>query len=136
MTKQRDNAKDTEVFTKSRSWSVVNTSYPSFLGQNWAIWPQTNYKKGWEMPSSCLFRKKKWCDHCPPLLLTQWSLYCMATLIKWIPGVSICWSIFYRFGKNLAKSEAITEENKADSFCSSHCYCLWTLPWLWGNKKC
>lgn len=35
-----------ESCSRVRSWSIFNTSYPSFHGQNSAIWSWSNYKKG------------------------------------------------------------------------------------------
>lgn len=121
MTKERGSTKNIELSTKSRSWSAVNPSYPSFLGQNWTIWPQTNYKREWEMQSSCMFRKKKWCGDRLPLLLPQWSLYWIATLIRRAPGVS-AGQFFTDVTRTWLRGKP--SKQSKDRFCSTHCYSL------------
>lgn len=97
-------------------------------------WPELNHLTSSQQQKRIL-RKRKRCGPYRPLLLPQWSLFWIATLMK-MNSWGTCWSVFYRCGKNQAKSEAITEENntKTESFCSSYCCGPWTLPWLSQEK--
>lgn len=72
-------------------------------------WPELNHLTSSQQQKRIL-RKRKRCGPYRPLLLPQWSLFWIATLMK-MNSWGTCWSVFYRCGKNQAKSEAITEEN-------------------------
>lgn len=95
-------------------------------------WPELNHLTSSQLQKRIL-RKRKRCGPCPPLLLPQWSLFWITTLMK-MNSWSTRWSVFYRCGKNLAKSEAITEENNAKTAFVHHIVSLWTLPWLSQQK--